>query len=232
MTSIKAILIDDEPLNLKNLDLLLKEYAPETQVLATFQSADEAIGFLKSNDIDLVFLDIKMPRKDGFEFLEYFPKRNFEVIFVTAYDEFALKAIKESAVDYLLKPILIAELKTAVKKAKEKIEQKKSNQKICLSYSGGKVFVSLEEIVCIQGIDNISKVFLKNGKTVILSKTLKSFESLLGNLFFRVHKSFIINLSEIKKWSSTNTNTLELSNSQKIPVSRRNLRELRTKLEI
>ncbi len=229
---LKSIIIDDEHFNLRNLDLIVRENIPEVEVVSLFSNADDAIYFMEKNKVDLVFLDIMMPGKDGFQFLEEFPERKFEVIFVTAYDNFAIKAIKESAIDYILKPILLDELKAAVEKTIARMEEKQKflNQKITLSFSGGKIFVLPDEIIYIQGIDNICKVYLSDGRTVVLSKTLKHFEDTLQDKFYRAHKSFLVNLSHVQKFSSMEINSIEMSNRTKIPVSRRNLKELKDKM--
>lgn len=228
-----AIIIDDEKFNIKNLEFLLEENHPNISVVNTFTNVEEANDFINKNAIDLIFLDIEMPIQNGFDLLSYFPERSFQVIFVTAHEEYALKAIKAGATDYILKPILLEELSNAIEKAVQLHQEKyrfKSNGKIALSYCDGKVLVDPEEIIYIQGVDNISKVFLTQNRRVLISKTLKYFEDILDSRFFRLHKSFLVNLEFSSCLHSRNGFELELSNQIKIPVSRRNYKELSQKL--
>jgi two-component system LytT family response regulator len=212
---------------------MLRDNFSNVEVMSAFSNVNDAILFVENHNTDLVFLDINMPGKDGFDFLKYFPERNFEVVFVTAYDNFAIKAIKESALDYLLKPIILEDLKTAVNKTIQKINKKNNKfeeQKIELSYSGGKTFVLPKEIIYIQGIDNISKVYLENGKTILLSKSLKHFENILDNTFFRSHKSWIVNLIHINELDTSKTNLLLSNNGIKIPISIRNINKFKKRI--
>jgi two-component system LytT family response regulator len=234
--TMNVLIIDDETLNVKNLEILLNENFEDLTILSTFTEAEQAKDFINKHEIDLIFLDINMPVLDGFDLLDLFPERAFEVIFVTAYEEYALKALKASAVDYILKPIILSELTTAVKKAAKRFhEKKKSTQletiskdkKITLNYSGGKTVISSDEILYIQGVDNLSKVFFHNNQKVMVSKTLKYFEELLvDSPFFRVHKSYIINLNYCQKIISKESYILELANQMKIPISRRKYKPL------
>jgi len=226
-----TLIIDDELLNVKNLQILLTENFQSISIIGTFTDVDSASEFINSNEVDLIFLDINMPFKDGFDLLDLFPERAFEIVFVTAYEEYALKAIKAGAIDYILKPIMLSELSHAIEKVlkinKEKhqlfeLTSKTESTKITLSYSGGKSVVNFEDIVYIQGIDNLSKVFLRNNQRIIVSKTLKHFDEILGKQqFFRIHKSYIVNLDHCEKIHSKSQHILEMSNHVKIPISRR-----------
>lgn len=231
-----ALIIDDEILNIKNLEIILSENFNQIKVLGGYTNVTEAEEFINKNEIDLIFLDINMPFQDGFDLLDLFPERSFEVVFVTAYEEFALKALKSGATDYILKPILVSELKEAIEKVEKKykeklklqsIEDKELNDKIMLSYTGGKTFVNPEDIIYIQGIDNLSKVFLKENKRVFVSKTLKYFEELLDSeAFFRTHKSYLVNISCCEKIHSKGKYLVELTNKVKVPVSTRKYKPL------
>lgn len=232
---IQAILVDDEELNLRNLEILIKENCKEIAVAGCFQSAAEAIEFIDKNAIDIVFLDISMPHYDGFDLLESFPERNFQVIFVTAYEEYAIKAIKAGATDYILKPIMLDELKSAVNKVlkihKEKY-QFNPKGKIVLSYSGGRAIFDPEEILYVQGIDNMSKIFLNNERRIMVSKTLKFFEDTLDERFFRVHKSYLVNLDYATEIISEEVQFVKLKDSIKLPISRRNYKLLNEKINV
>lgn len=228
----KSIIIDDEILNIKNLEWYISENFPDLELLNSFTNIQIASDFITKNCIDLIFLDIQIPLGSGFDFLERFPERSFQVIFVTAFEEYALKAIKAGATDYILKPLLKSELLAAVEKARKIHQQNnqfKKSATICLQNSEGKYFVDPEEILYIQGIDNISKVFLTGNRKIILSKSLKYFEENLQNQFFRIHKSFIVNIHECKKIDAAQL-LLSLSNGVKLPISRRNFKNFKEKL--
>lgn len=227
-----VLIIDDEILNIKNLEWYIAENCPEIKVVNTFTNIHSAQDFIQKNCIDLIFLDIQTPLGTGFDLLELFPERSFQVIFVTAFEEYALQALKAGATDYLLKPILKEEFLIATQKAKKIYAQNnvyKKSAKICLQNAEGKYFVEPEEILYIQGIDNISKVFLTQNRKIILSKSLKFFEEQLQNQFYRIHKSFIVNLAECKK-IDTSQLLLSLSNGVKLPISRRNFKDFKEKL--
>lgn len=227
-----TLIIDDETLNIKNLEWYIAENSPEIKVINTFTNIHLANDFIQKNCIDLIFLDIQMPLGTGFDLLEMFPERSFQVIFVTAFEEYALKALKAGATDYILKPILKEEFLTAINKAKKIHAQNnvyKKSAKICLQNAEGKYFVEPEEILYIQGIDNVSKVFLTQNRKIILSKSLKYFEENLQNHFYRIHKSFIVNTNECKKIDAAQL-LLSLSNGVKLPISRRNFKDFKEKL--
>ena len=137
---LKTILVDDEILNLKNLELILHRNFQEIEIIGKFQNVADAKIFIQKNPFDLLFLDISMPLESGFDLLNYFPQRNFHVIFVTAHDEYAISAIRAGAVDYVLKPILISELKNAINRVKANVNAQSNSQDktIVLNYEGGK----------------------------------------------------------------------------------------------
>ncbi len=222
---LKTILVDDEILNLKNLEFILNSNFAEIEIIGAFQNVEKAKLFIESNSIDLLFLDISMPVENGFDLLNYFPERNFQTVFVTAHEEFAINAIRAGAIDYILKPILIAELRTAIESVKKQFPESKkldSNIKITLSYEGGKSIVERTEIIYIKGEDNISTVYLSGKRKITVSKTLKHFEEILGENFIRIHKSFLINLKYASKIIAKETFHLELEDGTQLPISRRN----------
>lgn len=228
----KTIIIDDELLNIKNLEIILQENFPMICVESSFQNVQSAFEYINQNAVDLLFLDIQMPLQDGFDLLNLFPERSFQVIFVTAHEEFAIKALRAGATDYILKPILLDELKVAIEKATI-IYQKKNNfkptGKIVINHSDGKAIFDAEELIYVQGIDNVSKVFLTFERRVIVAKTLKYFEELLDDRFFRVHKSYLINLDFCESIISEEQHFVKLKNKVKIPISRRNYKPLNDK---
>lgn len=224
----KCILVDDEILNLKNLEIILNENFPEAIILGKFQSVLDAKLYLESNSIDLLFLDISMPIEDGFDLLSYFPKRNFQTIFVTAHEEYAIKAIRVGAIDYILKPILISELKTAIESVKSVLSSNEYNKEetITLNYEGGKSIVTLKDILYLKGFDNLTTFYLTKNRKITVSKTLKHFEEVLQNNFFRIHKSFLVNLTFASKILSRESFYLELNEGTQLPISRRNYKPL------
>ncbi len=226
---IKTLLVDDEILNLKNLEIILNENFSEIDVLGMFQSVDEAKKFIDNNSIDLLFLDISMPIANGFDLLDHFPVRNFQTIFVTAHEDFAIKAIRVGAIDYLLKPILISELRIAVNKVLEIYSTKNQHipeNKLTLTYEGGKSIIDFDDILYLKGFDNMTTVYLTKNRKITVAKTLKYFEEELQKGFFRIHKSFIVNLNVVTKILTREAYFLELNEGTQLPVSRRNYKDL------
>ena len=222
---IRTILVDDEILNLKNLEFIIKTHFHEIEIVGMFQSVADAKLLLGNIKIDLLFLDISMPVENGFELLNYFPKRDFQVVFVTAHEEYAIKALRVGAIDYILKPILISELRTAVDSVKKyflKEDVFDSQSKISLSYEGGKSIIDTQEILYIKGDDNISTIYLTKKRKITLSKTLKYFEHLLDDKFLRIHKSYLLNLKYASKIIIKEVHFIELEDGTQLPISRRN----------
>jgi len=227
--TIKTLLVDDEILNLKNLEIILTDNFPEIEIIGTFQNVASAKEFISNNSIDLLFLDILMPIDDGFELLANFPKPEFEVIFVTAHEEYAIKAIKIGAIDYILKPIIIDEVRIAVAKVYEKVKQKnplKIKSTLVLNYEGGKSIVNFKDIVYLKGFDNLTSFYLSDKRKITISKTLKNFETVLDQNFFRTHKSYLVNVNYIHKIETKVSYVLEMKDGTQLPVSRRNYKLL------
>ena len=232
---IKTLLVDDEILNLKNLEIILNENFPEIEILGIFQSVNDAKSFIVSNEINLIFLDISMPVENGFDLLDYFPNKNFQIIFVTAHEDYAIKALRVGAIDYLLKPILMSELRTAINKVLEifSIDNKPTpNNKLVLKYEGGKSILDFDEILYLKGFDNITTFYLTKNRKITVARTLKHFEDELQSGFFRIHKSFIVNLQSVAKIFTKENYFLELNDGTQLPVSRRNFKDLNEVLNI
>lgn len=226
---IKTILVDDEILNLKNLEIILNANFPEIEIVGLFQNVAAAKAFIEENTIDLLFLDISMPIADGFDLLDYFPTKSFQVIFITAHEEFAIKAIRVGAIDYILKPLILSELSHAINKAAEIIhlnKNKSQKNKITINHDGVKSIIDLNQIMYLKGFDYLTSVYLTDNKKITISKTLKHFEELLGESFFRIHKSYIVNLEFVDKILSKESYTVELTEGTQLPVSRRNFKNL------
>ncbi|MBZ4188722.1 LytR/AlgR family response regulator transcription factor [Niabella beijingensis] len=235
----KAIIIDDEPNNIRNLELLLKEHCSNVQVVATAMNADEGREAILSHQPDLVFLDIQMPGANGFEMLQSLPEPGFEVIFVTGFDRYGIQAVKFSAIDYLLKPIVTAELKTAVEKAAHKTETKKRNtqlenllkflekkdhkqdHKIALPSAKETRFVNPAQIIYCEAKNNYTSFRLTGGEQLVISRPLYEYEELLTDYgFLRCHNSYLVNRIFIKSILKEDSTTLLLENDERIPVSR------------
>lgn len=250
---LQAIIVDDEEYSRKSLFFLLQENCPNVDVSYIARSVQDAREFIAKNKIDLAFLDIAMPRETGFELLPALQKQNAMVIFTTAYDQYALKAIKSNAVDYLLKPIDISELKESVDKAfkwarllKAQIASAKSahgadealktieiKSKISLPHTHGYHVVDLDEIMYVEADSNYSIFNLKGGDKIVISKPLKEFELYLEEKdFMRIHKSVIVNFHFVKEYSSKNGAQIILKNGVVLPVSRRRSNEFQEKSKL
>ncbi len=236
---IKAIIVDDEQRSRDALNGLIERYCPEVFIIAQANGCLDGIEKAKKFNPDIVFLDIQMPDGSGFNFLEAFEKFNFEVIFTTAHDQYAIKAIRYSALDYLLKPIDPDELKAAVRKFMQKqdkgqinnnikvlLENLKSpsneSKKIILSTSEGMHIVSTDDIIRCESDDYYTKFFFLNATSILISKTLKQNEAILSDFnFIRPHKSHLINIKYIKNYLKVDGGYILMTDGSKIPVSRR-----------
>jgi two-component system LytT family response regulator len=232
----KAIIIDDEEMARTLLQGMVNEYCPMVEVVALCKDLPNGIKAIRTLKPDLVFLDIEMPGHSGLELLDFFDEKeiNFSIIFVSAYNKYAIQAFKLSAIDYLLKPIEETDLKTALALFdknkmgnKENFSALKNNltkdapKKIALHSLNTVTFVDTASILFFQGEGAYTKVVLTNGKTITLSKGLKHFENVLAeNLeFFRCHKSYIVNLNHITEYSKTNGGYLIVDKLHEIGVS-------------
>lgn len=250
--TIRAIIVDDEEFARENLRILLEDFCPEVKVEALASSAGQARQFIEEHNPDLVFLDIMMPGEDGFMFLNSIEDRKFQVIFTTAFRDYALRAIKESAIDYLEKPIDIDDLQKAVGKAGELISQKKTTrvsddrltkilenialtntvEKTIIPTKDGLAIVKNTDIIHLEAFENYTTLYLSGGKKYVSSKSIKAFEDKLDtNMFFRVHKSHIINIAQhLKEFNRSEGNIAILSDGTQVPVARRKLQEFLDKL--
>ncbi len=225
---LRAIIVDDEFHGRENLKKIIELYCPEVIVLESAESTVQAARFVRELKPDVVFLDINMPVLDGFDFLSEFEDRDFMVVLVSAYSEYGIKAVKAGAVDYLLKPVNIKELKLTIKKLislkKKQTEESPyfENDKLVVPDVHGFNIISLDEIIRIEAEGSYSKIFLIDGKWKIVTKTLKDFEdSLPEQSFFRVHKSHIVNLKYVKEYTGIDGGSVKMTDGSKVEVSRR-----------
>ena len=234
---ITAIIVDDEPYSCESLVTLLERYCPDVKVLDICYSAASALKSINEQKPQLLFLDIEMPHMNGFEMLEKLPETDFELIFTTSYDQYAIKAIRFSALDYLLKPIDQDDLRKAVQKVANnsnhvsdqqiKILLQKLNHptiavnKIAIPTMEGLQMIFVESIISCAADRNYTVIMLKNGQKIIASRTLKELEEVLEDYSFtRVHHSYLVNLNEVDKYIKGEGGYLLMSNGTNIDVSR------------
>ncbi|MDF2190750.1 response regulator transcription factor [Paraflavitalea sp. CAU 1676] len=244
---IRTVLIDDEPNNIDTLQHLLDRYCPQVQVVGRAESAQSGVAVIQSTQPDLVFLDIEMPYGNAFDLLNSLNPIQFDVIFVTAFDNYAINAIRYSALDYLLKPVNIKELQLAVQKAADQLLQKNMHkridtlfynlstpksayQRLALPTLDGLVFVNTEDVIRMEAKSNYTVIYFKNGSTVTVSKTLKEFEDILSaDQFSRIHHSHIINHHFVKKYHRGRGGYIEMEDGTSIEVSIRKRDEFLSK---
>ncbi|MFA9389808.1 MAG: LytR/AlgR family response regulator transcription factor [Prolixibacteraceae bacterium] len=234
---IKAIIIDDEQNGRENLRGALEKYCPNIKIVDEANSALSGIDAIQAHQPDLVFLDIEMPGGNGFKVMEFFDRPKFGVIFVTAYDQYAIQAIRFSAIDYMLKPINIVELKNAVdrfaRRQKEQtvqlLEQFRQNErvevsskKIALPTTDKIEFREIKTILRCEGEINYTHFYFTDGTKLLISKTLVEFEDILEPYgFIRTHKTHLVNLMHVLSFNKNDGCSVSLSNGESVPVSRR-----------
>src|SRR6478609_2302639 len=236
---LKALLVDDESKSRESLKILIEDFCTGVEVVGMAASVDEALKLTEEQSPNIVFLDIRMNKETGFDFLNKCKKIDFQVIFTTAYSEYALDAIKFSALDYLLKPINIEDLKAAIAKAedkfsgsnlKEKVDfllqnfkvENSENFKLVLPTAEGLMFINFKDVLYCEASSNYTIFHMRDGKKYVVSKTLKEYEDLLVNYnFFRIHNSFLINLREVRKYIKGDGGYVVLSNEKALDVSKR-----------
>lgn len=232
MNKIKAIIVDDELKARENLRYLIKDYCPNLEIISEVSNVDDAIIAINEHAPNVVFLDIEMPQKNGFQLLEAFNKINFQVVFVTAYDTYAIKAFEVAALDYLLKPIDINRLKEVAQKINTIIvqesdkrlqllkENKKVLKKIAIPYKRDYIILAINDIICIEADRMYSILYLKNKKKYVTAKSLSYYQSLLSenNQFVRTHRSWVINTNYDISYSKSKK--ILLIEGFEIPISK------------
>ena len=242
MEQLTVILVDDELPSLENLELKIDEFCPDLKIIGKAQDAETALELIAKLKPDVVFLDIEMPRMNGFRMLGEIEEKNFEVVFTTAYNHYAIEAVRISAFDYLVKPIAVSELQNTVARLvkmrthrnPEKIDisfphtssGKHQTDKISISTNEGMEFYEIAQIIRIESSSNYSKIYLADGKNILISRLLKDFEEILSPYnFFRIHHSHLINLNHIKKYIRGDGGQVVMTNNEKVDVSRRKREE-------
>lgn len=239
MDKIRALIIDDEANSRSSLRHKLNRSCPDVTVVEECENGEEGIAAIRAQHPDLVFLDVEMPRMNGFSMLQQLQEYSFELIFVTAYDHYAVRAIRFSAMDYLVKPVEVEELKAAVDRVmlrREKnastarvevllqnlAQQEKGPRKLAIPSVDGIQFVDVDEIVFVEAQSNYTIFHLNGGRKYTASKTLKEFEELLpGHAFFRIHHSYIINIACVEKYLRGDGGQVMMKGGALLDVARR-----------
>ena len=244
---IKAIIVDDEQYCCETIASLLEDNCPEVELLGIYHNGADALPAIRQHSPSLVFLDVEMPKMNGFEMLEQLVSINFDIIFTTSYDQYALKAIRFSAIDYLLKPIDWEELQIAVQKVVQRSQRTitqqveilmqklhqpaKSINKIALPTMEGLQLIYVDSIISCEADSNYTILLLKGNKKVIVSTTLKEIEESLEDYSFaRVHRSYLVNLNEVERYIKGEGGYLIMSDGSNIDVSRNKKENLLKKL--
>ncbi|MEO0471995.1 MAG: LytTR family DNA-binding domain-containing protein [Bacteroidota bacterium] len=237
-TSLKTLIVDDSAASIRTLKNLIARFCPDLDVIGEAGSVKEALGLLIEHKPDLVFLDIEMPEENGFGLIEKGNKLalDFDVIFTTAFHEYALKAIKFSALDYLVKPIDFEELVAAVQKARKNLLERNASQrylhliqnlrqtnlqKLALPTQNGFQFIPIDSISHCQSEGNYIRIYQQDGSEILATRLLKEVEDLLpGETFFRIHRSSLINLDCVKQYHRGEGGTIQMLNGKELSVSR------------
>lgn len=244
----RVLLVDDEAPNRENLQELLKQYCPDVTVVAEGDSVATGLSLIRRHAPELVLLDIRMQDGTGFDLLQQLEQVDFEVIFITAYDQYGIQAIKYAALDYLLKPVDISELQEAINKAKTKVSEKQKNErmeylldylnkgrelpsKIALPLFSETLYVDVDEIVRCEANNTYTYFHLSSGEQVLVSQTLKEYEMLLERQgFLRTHQSHLVNLSFVRSWLKEDGGSLLLKDKTRVPVSKLNREKVKAVL--
>jgi len=233
-----TLVIDDEPDAVNFITSIIGEYCPDLEVKGKAHNVKDGVQLIKDIKPELVFLDVEMPNGTGFDLLSYFPEKNFDVVFITAFNHYAIKAIKFSAVDYILKPINISEFIESVNKI---IHKRKTNpyfgnenfeallenlrtsnpSRLVIPTSDGKEYLNPKDIIRIEADRSYSWFFINNKRKILVSKHLKEFQDLLSDRnFFRPHNSHLINLDFVKKFVRNDGGYIEMTDGSQVPISR------------
>jgi two-component system LytT family response regulator len=232
---IRAVIVDDEEKAIKSLAWELNQFSNEIVIIASFVDPSAALDYLQENTPDCLFLDIEMPVMDGFQFIQKLQNKELAIIITTAYNQYAIKALKNEAIDYLLKPIDADDLKDTLAKIRRHVSKNLSadrleklltskqspGKKITVNTDGKLLFLDNEDILYAESDGNYSTLYLTDGRKIVLTKKLKEIDELLPpETFFRIHNSYIINLEKVKEYLKTDGYVVLVSN-HKIPVSRK-----------
>ncbi len=231
---IKALIIDDENRTRELIAKMITSFGFNVEAIALGENVETGVAAIEALQPDIVFLDIQMPDGTGFDVLNQVSKRNFEVVFITAHEEFAVKAIKFSALDYILKPVDPSELKATLERAIEAVSHKKeelqfdtlnfnihaSKKKLVLKTQESVHVVELDQIIRCEADRNYTSFFLADGKKILVSRTLKEYETLLtGHHFLRVQQSHLINMDYVDRYDKGNGGSVVMKDGSEVPLS-------------
>jgi len=235
---LKTLIVDDEHNAVDFISSIIGEYCPELEVAGRAYDVNEGVSLINEKKPDLVFLDVEMPNGTGFDLLSQFPEKNFDVVFITAFNHYAIKAIKFSAVDYILKPVNISEFIEAVKKVIQKRSGDNSHNneslkvlmenlrsaspsRLAIPTADGMEYLNPKEIIRIEADRSYSWFYLTGNRKILVSRHLKEFQDLLSDRsFFRSHNSHLINLKYVRKFSRREGGYIEMQDGEQIPISR------------
>lgn len=230
MQTFRTIIIDDEENSRSNTKNMLSNYCPEIEVIAEAGSGMEGKKLIQELKPQVVFCDINMPGMSGIEMIDSLVHKDFCLVFLTAYSEHGINAVKAGAIDYLMKPLILGELQGAVKKIVQHYEQKaggasgattQDKNLVLINHSKGFTLIDYKDIVWLEASDNYTNLFLNTGKKIVASKTLKEFEAILPTtVFFRIHRSSLINVDYIKEYSNAEGGTIIMTDGTNIQVSK------------
>lgn len=240
---LKAIIVDDETASIRSLELLLKQFSQEVEVVGTAHTIDEALEHVIRLRPHLVFLDIEMPKGNGFDFLERTPNRNFEVVFITAYENYAVKAFRFSAIDYILKPIEIDELQRAIEKVKERIKNHVDSRKkyyalfenlksilpdkLVVSTAQGYEYIDLKNVLYFEDAKGNTRAVLSSGNPLPINDSIDYLEDILGkNHFFRIDGNNLVNIANIKRIGKTSEKGVEFNTGLTVNFESKKMDEL------
>ena len=239
--TIQAIIIDDEQGNIDVLKKMVADFCDDIEIAGTAVSVDKGIAVIKEKRPDLVFLDIEMPGKNAFDLIDHLSPVNFEIIFITAFQHYALKAFRYSAIDYLLKPVNIRELREAIEKTRKRIQERnfqqrldnyfnierKKEAKIAIQLKDGYSFINYNDIICCSSEGTYTAVYVVNGNKLLSSNNLSHFEEILPDeIFCRIHNSHLVNLNHAVHYSKGRGGLLQMVNKMQLEVSQRKRDEL------
>ncbi len=231
---LKAVIVDDETLSRQSLEKLIVDYCPEVEVVAIAVDIVSAVKEINAHQPDLVFLDIELPNYSGFELIECFDEINFDIVFTTGYEQYAVKAFKFSAAGYLLKPIDVEELSEVVKRIKTRRKKRQEMQteskgqmaigkpqRLILPAQNGLIYLNLDEVIYLQAEGRYTHIFLMDGSSSTTTKNLKDCLAIIGlPSFLRIHRSYIINLIHLKRYARGRDSFVLMENEERIDVGK------------
>ncbi len=223
MKKIRAIVVEDEKEGMNNIVIKIEKHCPEIEIIAQCKNGGTAVAAIDKLNPDLVFLDVRLGNMSGFDVLHKLHHIHFEVIFTTAFDQYAIRAFKVNAIDYLLKPIKPKELEAAVKKVKQQLQTLGQIKRISVPISNGFQFIPIDDIIYCLAYDNYTKIYRANDKMLIVTKALKYIsQKLPSDSFLRISRSSIINLDYVDTFQRSSGGMVTMNNGDELSISKDN----------